>query len=110
MSNEIEKVVEEQDEIVVGDPQLLRPVDLPLVVTLPAGASEAQKQYAKYLNAYAYQNPKKWAEKKDDRDVLDERGNVTGKVKGLITKLKELKNAPDPVLESNLKIGSNRLN
>lgn len=89
---------DESDEIVVKDPLVIRPVELPLVITLPASASKAQVEYAKTLNGYAYKNPEKWAFKKDDR-------TVDGKVvKGLITKLKELKNAPDPV-EENLKFG-----
>ena len=53
------------DEITVSDPMVLRPKELPLVVTLPENASGAQKEYAKVLNSYAYQNPEKWAEKKD---------------------------------------------
>ena len=55
--------------IVVGDPLLLRPVELPLVVK-PADeevgwANDAQAEYANILNAYAYKNPKKWEIKKD---------------------------------------------
>lgn len=84
-----EKTEETSGEIVVQDPEELRPTTLPLVVTLPEGASKAQIEYAKVLNAYAYSNPGKWKAKK----------NV------LIARLKELKNAPDPV-ESNLKIVS----
>lgn len=79
--------------IVVGDPQTLRPVDLPLVVTLPGSASKAQQAYAKILNAYAYKNPTKWADKKDDKTI---NGKV---VKGLISKLKDLKDAADPIEE-----------
>ena len=78
-----------EQEIVVGDPQILRPTELPLVVQLPEDASKAQVAFAKSLNSYAYQNPKKWEQKKDK----------------LIEKLKELKNAPDPV-ESNLRINN----
>lgn len=77
------------DGITVGDPMLLRPVELPLVVKLPAGASKAQIAYAKTLNGYAYQNPTKFAQKKD----------------ALIAKLKSLKNAPDPI-EGSLKINN----
>lgn len=58
-------IVESSDEIIVSDPMILRPKELPLVVTLPENASGAQKEYAKILNAYAYQNPEKWAEKKN---------------------------------------------
>lgn len=93
-----EKVPAASDEIIVRDPQVLRPVELPLVIELPASASKAQVAYASTLNAYAYTNPEKWAAKKDDRTV---NGVV---IKGLLTKLKELKNAPDPV-EDGLKFG-----
>lgn len=87
----VEDQIETNDEqaIEVGDPQSLRPVDLPLVVKLPADASKAQIAYAQTLNSYAYQNPDKWAIKKDL----------------LIAKLRELKNAPDPVV-SRLKINN----
>ena len=51
--------------IEIGEPLDLRPKNLPLVVKLPEGASTAQKEYAKVLNGYAYQNPKKWAKKKN---------------------------------------------
>lgn len=87
----------EEQEIIVNDPEILRPVELPLVVQLPEGASKAQIEFAKTLNAYAYKNPKKWKEKKDDK-VLPS-GKI---VKGLITQLRELKNAPDPVSSDNL--------
>lgn len=52
--------------IEVNNPLDLRPKNLPLVVKLPAGASSAQVEYAKILNAYAYSNPKKWDKKKQD--------------------------------------------
>jgi hypothetical protein len=52
--------------IEVGDPMDLRPKNLPLVVKLGANASSAQKEYAKVLNGYAYQNPKKWKAKKEE--------------------------------------------
>lgn len=87
---------EDNDGIVVKDPQDIRPVALPLVITLPADASNAQVVFAKILNAYAYQNPTKWAVKKNK----------------LIAQLKELKNAPDPIsdLDKSLKVGgSNKL-
>lgn len=54
--------------IEVGDPQVLRPVELPLVVKPANGgewANDAQAQYAMVLNGYAYKNPKKWEKKKD---------------------------------------------
>ncbi len=90
-----EKVIEGSDEIVVRDPQVLRPKELPLVVELPEGASLAQQAYAKVLNGYAYKNPTKWEVKKES----------------LIAHLRSLKNAPDPVEDPNrrLKIGSNKL-
>lgn len=84
-------VADDTDGIVVKDPMDLRPKELPLVIELPAGASLAQQAFSKVLNAYAYKNPEKWAKKKDDR-------TVDGKViLGLISKLKALKNASDPV-------------
>lgn len=80
------------DEIVVRDPQELVPVERPLVVTLPEGASKAQVEFAKVLNQYAYQNPQKWNAKKDK----------------LIAQLKALKNAPDPV-EDSIKFGKKNI-
>lgn len=87
-------------DIVINDPIDLR-TDLPLVVQLPPDASKAQIAYARMLNAYAYQNPKKWAMKKDD--VIE---NGVVKVKGFITKLKELKNAPDPIENTKVRINN----
>ena len=54
------------DEIIVGDPQALRPVELPLVVKPADGSwkNEVQAKFAKVLNAYAYKNVKKWETKK----------------------------------------------
>lgn len=88
---EVEKVVDDNQGIEVGSPMDLRPTELPLVVKLPADASKAQIEYAKILNGYAYKNPAKFEAKKHDQIV---NGAV---VKGFLTKLKELKNAPDPV-------------
>lgn len=89
-----EKVEKASDEIEVGDPQVLRPKELPLVVKLPASASKAQIKFAKVLNAYAYKNPEKWAVKKES----------------LIAELKDLKNAPDPIeVEGGLKYGNKLL-
>ncbi len=62
---DVENVDSDNDEIVISDPMDIRPQSLPLVVKVPASASEAQKDYARFLNAYAYQNPKKWGKKKD---------------------------------------------
>ena len=84
------EVKKANDEIIVKDPQVLRPKELPLVVELPDGASKAQIAYAKTLNSYAYQNPTKWEQKKDR----------------MIQKLKDLKNAPDPRDDKNLKINN----
>lgn len=81
-------------DIEVGDPQSLRPVDLPLVVKPVNGGewkNDAQATYAGYLNAYAYKNPKKWAVKKGDR-------NVGGRViPGLISKLAEIGEDPSAI-------------
>lgn len=78
-------------DIEVGDPQLLRPVELPLVIK-PANGGDwknaEQAEYATYLNAYAYKNPKKWNEKRKDRTV---EGKI---IKGLITKLAEIGEDP----------------
>jgi hypothetical protein len=54
-------------EVEVNDPEVLKPVELPLVIKPADGAewqNEAQAEYARYLNAYAYKNPKKFATKK----------------------------------------------
>jgi hypothetical protein len=53
----------------VAEPQIVRPQDLPLVVTPPKGkewTNEAQAEFARTVNAYAYKNPKKWAKKKTE--------------------------------------------
>lgn len=87
-----------EQEIIVGNPEEFRPKVLPFIIQLPADASKAQIEFAKVLNAYAYKNPAKWAEKKDDRVV-------NGKtIKGLITQLKEKKFAPDPVEDPNVRL------
>ena len=96
------KIVDDSQGIEVNDPMDLRPTELPLVVKLPADASLAQIAYAKTLNGYAYKNPDKWAEKKEDKII----NGVL--VKGLISRLKDLKNAPDPV-EGNLKINKSSI-
>jgi hypothetical protein len=84
-----DKVIEDAgDEIVVNDPQILRPKVLPLVIELPASASVAQVEFAKILNAYAYKNPEKWAIKKEK----------------LLAELKTLKNAPAPVEDPDRKL------
>jgi len=51
----------------VSDPEVLRPVELPLVVKPAKGndwANEEQASYARIINSYAYQNPAKFATKK----------------------------------------------
>lgn len=66
---------------------------LPLIVVLPPGASEAQIERAKILNAYAYSNPVGWAGRKED----------------LIKELEALKDAPAPKEDPNaprLSVGS----
>lgn len=95
-------VVDESQGIEINDPMDIRPTELPLVIKLPEDASKAQIEFAKTLNGYAYKNPQKWAEKKDDKVI----GGVL--VKGLITRLKELKNAPDPV-EGNIKVNKSSI-
>lgn len=88
MLNENEIPVIDNQGIEIGSPLDIRPKSLPLVVKLPADASLAQIQYAKTLNGYAYKNPEKWEKKKDV----------------LIKHLLLLKDAPDPITESNLKV------
>lgn len=87
------------DDIEVGDPQLLRPVELPLVVK-PANGGEwknpEQARFAATLNAYAYKNPTKWAAKRDDRTVTDSQ-NRTSVIKGLISQLIEIGNNPEAI-------------
>lgn len=74
--------------IIVKDPETFRPKTLPLIVVLPEDASKAQIERAKVLNAYAYQFPEKWAERKEK----------------LIKELEDLKNAPDPVENGDVKL------
>lgn len=62
------KADSESLDIEVADPEILRPRELPLVVKPANGKewkNEAQAEYARTLNGYAYANPKKWAVKKD---------------------------------------------
>ena len=76
--------------IEVVTPTIGRVQELPLIVKLPADASKAQIAYAKIMNVYAYQNPTKFAGKKDT----------------MIQTLLSLKNAPDPVENSKVKINN----
>lgn len=95
--------IDDSQGIEVNEPMDLRPTELPLVIKLPPDASKAQIAYAKTLNGYAYKNPTKWAEKKDDK--IGPNGVV---IKGLISRLKDLKNAPDPV-EGSLRINKSAI-
>lgn len=55
------------DNLQVGDPQVFKPAELPLVIKPPAGQewlNPQQAQYAKVLNAAAYAN-KNWEKVKD---------------------------------------------
>lgn len=94
---EEQKEVAPVQDIIVQDIEELRPVELPLVIKLPPDASKAQIEFAKVLNAYAYKNRVKWNLKKDDKVLPN--GKV---IKGLISQLRDLKNAPDPVENNNL--------
>lgn len=75
----------------VAEPQIIKPKDLPLVVTPAKGkewANDEQAEFAQTLNGYAYKNPEKWATKKDD--VV-----VDGKtIPGLLSQLAELEKNP----------------
>ena len=78
-------------EIEVSDPEIARPKELPLVVKPKGGewANEAQAEFARTLNGYAYKNPEKWDEKKavlltqlaslenKPQDIVLYRGNQT---------------------------------
>lgn len=72
----------ENTDFDVSDPEILKPKTLPLIVKPKKGskwANEAQEEYAKTLNGYAYKNSEKWNKKKE----------------GLLTKLKELEANPE---------------
>ncbi|MFA6078109.1 MAG: hypothetical protein WC724_03805 [Candidatus Paceibacterota bacterium] len=81
------------DDIIVEDPQVLRPVELPLVITPKDGKwkSKAQEKFARVLNGYAYKNPKKFKAKQAK----------------LIAELRSLATAPDPIEETNLSYKNN---
>ena len=70
VEKEVEVVVEETVgyDFNVAEPQIVKPQDLPLVVTPPASgwANDAQAEFARTINGYAYKNPKKWSVKKDE--------------------------------------------
>ena len=86
---EVKKEESNEQGIEINMPNIQKVQELPLVVKLPEDASNAQIAYAKVINAYAYQNPRKFAMKKD----------------AMIKTLLSLKNAPDPVV-GNLKINN----
>jgi hypothetical protein len=91
----VEEVKQEETNeqgIEINMPNVQKVQELPLVVKLPSDASNAQIAYAKVINAYAYQNPRKFAMKKD----------------AMVKTLLSLKNAPDPIV-GNLKINNSGL-
>ena len=55
-----------KEEFEVKEPQVLRPKELPLVITPTSGewANPEQAAFAANLNAYAYKNHEKWKVKK----------------------------------------------
>jgi len=79
-----EVVEETSDDFQVDDPQVLRPKDLPLVVKPAKGKewkNEAQAEYARILNGYAYSNSDKWSKKKES----------------LLKRLKEIGDTPEAI-------------
>lgn len=66
LDGEEETFEEDFDGITVKDPEILRPQELPLVITPPVSGwkNDAQARYAQTLNGYAYKNPRKWKKKK----------------------------------------------
>lgn len=74
-------------EIEVGDPEVMRPKVLPLIVKPKGGKwqNEEQAEFAKIVNAYAYKNPDKW-----NNDLLDEKGVVIPKSAKKYTLVKQL--------------------
>lgn len=79
--DKVEKVAAESElNLVVNDPQVLRPKELPLVVT-GNWKNDAQARFAATLNGYAYKNPEKWHTKKDVLiKQLEELGKNPGKI------------------------------
>lgn len=64
---EVAPVATPEHDFDVAEPFIIKPQDLPLVVKPSAGkewANDAQAEYAKTLNGYAYKNPAKWQTKK----------------------------------------------
>lgn len=62
----VDTEVKAVNNIIVEDPLVLRPKELPLVVKPESGswANEAQAEFARVLNGYAYKNTAKWEKKK----------------------------------------------
>lgn len=81
----------------VKDPEILRPKDLPFVITPKSGGwnNPEQAKFAAVLNAYAYKNPGKWQEKKDmllaQLTRIGENPSALGEISGRDTRL-EFKN------------------
>lgn len=110
MTKEVEKAVKEVEKAViadstsngieVGNPQELRPTELPLVIKPTSGKweNDAQAEFAAVLNGYAYKNPAKWAIKKDDTTVTFANG-TTKVVPGLISQLAALGKNPSLIMK-----------
>ncbi len=82
-------------EIEVGDPLVLRPVELPLVVKPSEGSewkNEAQAAYAKIVNAYAYKNPEKWSKNRVGHDGKEIPNSSKRDI--LVARLKEIGENP----------------
>lgn len=82
------ETLELEGGIIVRDINVIRPKTLPLIVELPEDASEAQKEFAKVLNGFAYQFPDKWEKRKGD----------------LFKELVAKKNAPDPIVNPDMRL------
>lgn len=63
---EVKPVEVAVNNIIVEDPLILRPKELPLVIKPENGswANDAQAEFAAVLNGYAYKNTEKWNKKK----------------------------------------------
>lgn len=93
----VKKVEKEEiiDDIVVNDPLVYKPVELPLVVKPAEGKdwkNPQQAEYAKTVNAYAYKNAKKWAENRigvDGKEIPN-----SSKKEILLKRLKEIGDNP----------------
>ena len=75
------------DGIEVGNPQVLRPKELPLVIKEPKDGwkNPQQAEYAAILNGYAYKNEAKWPKK---RAALVKNLVAIGENPGLLSVLK----------------------